>query len=132
MAAYGAAHYEADTPAGRIVLRIGEPSAALARLYGITGTRRAAYLTACNPASIRQPPARNRAAHAALLASLRPLGYPIFEGFGRDPQRRWPAERSVLVLGIAPEAACALGQAHGQAAIVTAALDAVPQLTWLI
>lgn len=132
MAAYIATQFEAETPEGLIVLRIGQRTEALRRLYQVTRTQSAAYITAFNPASIPQTEERNRSAHAELLRSVNAAGYRHYEGLGRDPTGQWPAERSVLVLGISEQEACTLGRQHGQAAIVIAAADAVPRLIWLM
>jgi len=132
MAAYAATRFEAEVPDGLITLRIGQRSDALRRLYQVAGTQSAAYITACNPASIPQTEAQNRSAHAELLRSLNAAGYRHYQGFGRDPTGQWPAERSVLVLGISEEEACAFGRQYGQAAIVIALADAVPHLKWLV
>ena len=132
MAAYAATRFEAEVPDGLITLRIGQRSDALRRLYQVAGTQSAAYITACNPASIPQTEDRNRSAHAELLRSLNAGGYRHYEGFGRDPTGQWPAERSVLVMGISEEEACALGRQHGQAAVVVAVADTVPHLRWLM
>lgn len=132
LVAYAATRFEAETPEGLIVLWIGRRNEALARLYRVTGTQSAAYITAWNPASVPQGEERNRSAHMELLQSLNAAQCHYYEGFGRDPAGQWPAERSVLVLGISEERACSLGRQFGQAAIVLAAANAVPALRWLM
>jgi len=131
IAACSATQFEAETPEGLIVLRIGERSEALARLYRVTGTQTAAYVTAWNPGSVPQAMEQNRSAQSELLGSRVAEGYRHYEGFGREPTGQWPSEGSVLVLGISAGTACTLGCQHGQAAIVVVAADAVPQLRWL-
>ena len=132
MVAYTETHFEAETPEGLIVLRIGQRNEALAQLYRVSGTQSAAYITAWNPASVPQREERNRSAHMELLQSLNAAQCHYYEGFGRDPTGQWPAERSVLALGISEEMACSLGRQFGQAAIALAAADAVPGLRWLM
>jgi len=103
----------------------------LAQLYRVTGTQNAVYVTAWNPGSVPQTVEKNWSAHAELLRSLVAAGYRHYEGFGRDPHGQWPAERSVLVLGMPADDTCTLGRQHGQATIVVVAGDAVPKLRWL-
>lgn len=73
----------------------------------------------------------NAAAHARLGAELAAAGYRVVEGAGEDPDGRWPAEPSYLVLGMDLEAARELGRRYGQNAIVWAGADAVPELLLL-
>ena len=66
-----------------------------------------------------------------LLATLRAAGHEVLEGWGRDPTGAWPAERSVLVLGLGEEHARRLAAAFGQHALLHAGADAVPRLVWI-
>jgi hypothetical protein len=71
------------------------------------------------------------AAHARFGAELAAAGYRVVEGAGEDPEGRWPAEPSYLVLGMALDAAQEVGRRYGQNAIVWAGADAVPELVLL-
>lgn len=73
----------------------------------------------------------NATAHARLGAELAAAGYRVVEGAGEDPEGRWPAERSYLVLGMALEAAKEIGRRYGQNAIVWVGADAAPELLLL-
>lgn len=125
IAAYEQADYVVH---GRFVLKVGRRSAALDALMEEHGATRAAFVTAVNPRGEKLGDEENRTALAALEASL---GYPFYRGEGRDPEHHWPAEPSLLVVGIARGEAEALGRAFRQNAIVYAEKGAAPQLVML-
>lgn len=117
LAAYRAAEYVVcATP--ETVLRVGEKSADLDALLEAEGATGAAFLTAANPGSVVKTARQNLMATATLVESQTALGYACYEGEGRDPTGAWPAEPSVLVVGIPRAEAEALGRAFGQNAIV--------------
>jgi hypothetical protein len=115
--AYRRTRYQAQTPGGRIVLRHGEHSPALDRLLD-AGSPGWAFITAWNPGSNpRLSLDENRRRQKDLEAALS-QHYRIFGGEGVGDDGRWPAEESVLVLGISREEALAIGRQFGQFAIV--------------
>jgi putative PIN family toxin of toxin-antitoxin system len=126
IAAYERAHYEVH---GRFTLRIGRRSAALDELLEAHGAASAAFVTAANPRGEKSSEAGNRAALAELQASL---AYPFYAGEGRDAEGNWPAEPSLLVVGISRGEAEALGRAWRQNAIVFAEKGAAPELVMLV
>src|SRR5438552_2669549 len=101
-----------------LVVHVGEPNPDLDALLEAEGVTTAAYLTAANPDGEQQSEAENREAAEALLAHPLLMLLPKYEGEGRDPLGKWPAEPSVLVLGIEREDAEFIGVAHAQNAIV--------------
>jgi hypothetical protein len=101
-----------------LVLRIGEPSRRLDTMLAAAGKRTAAFVTPCNPRSEKRTDAQNQAAFVALERSLEDQPFGCYPGEGRDPQGGWPAEPSLLILGIPRGDAAALGRAFGQNAIV--------------
>lgn len=98
-----------------LVLRVGEPHPGLDALLGAHGAATAAFITAANPRGEQRSSAANQAAMDSLQAAL---SWPFHPGEGRDAQGRWPAEPSLLVLGIARAEAEALGRRLEQNAIV--------------
>jgi hypothetical protein len=74
----------------------------------------------------------NEVANAALVESQNRAGYACFEGEGRDPDRKWTPERSVLVAGIPRADAEAAGRAFGQNAIVFVERGKAPELLVLV
>ena len=123
--AYGNSDYVVLEP--KLVLHVGEPSAALDELLESHGERTAAFVTAANPGSKPRPKAENQAANQKLLESQRLLSRTCLEGEGRAPDRSW-AERSFLVLGIPLAEAEALGRSYGQNAIVFCEKGRPPEL----
>jgi hypothetical protein len=131
LAAYRATRYEVNGAKPPFVLCIDEPSAALAACHLAHRVRCSAFVTACNPGSRPASAAANEAAEAALEQRLGADGYRLLAGLGVDPARRWPAEPSVLVLGLERGAACEIAREFGQAALVCAGAEAVPRLVLL-
>ena len=56
------------------------------------------------------------------------MGFFYFEGRGISPANDWPAEESLLIIGIPVDVACALGRSFAQLAIVAGELGAPAQL----
>jgi len=122
-------HVRGDAP---LTLAIGAASPALAALHAAAGVDCSAFVTAWNPYSRPEPePAANAARQQALARELAQRGLHAIEGIGQHPSGSWPGEESLLVLGLALDAARALGARHGQNAIVWSGADAVPQLILL-
>ena len=118
LTAYRNTSYFADTPAGRLRIRIGEAHPVLDTLLIARGHRHWAYVTAHNPGSVPLTAEENGARHTQLEADVRARGYEAFAGEGVGDDGAWPAEASLLILGIARDEATALGHAHAQRAVV--------------
>ena len=116
--AYRETLYLADTPAGRIALRVGQASPALDTLLAARGVHTWAYVTAHNPGSVRGDGDDNHRRQQALEAELEAQGYAAYPGEGVGDDGSWPPEASVLVLGLSREDAVALGRRHGQCAVL--------------
>jgi hypothetical protein len=126
--AYEATDYRVDWPSGGFVLKIGERSGALARLYEEAGVETAAYLSAWNPFSKVAAPDANAAAEAELDAQLSSIAPAIAPGWGADPSGAWPPERSTLALGLSLAEARRLAAAFRQNGFVWCGPDATPRL----
>ncbi|HET7197079.1 MAG TPA: DUF3293 domain-containing protein, partial [Burkholderiales bacterium] len=122
--AYRATQYVVRDPP--LVIRIGEPNAALDALLGAAGT--AAFLTAANPRSERRSEEENRRLTAALRQALDGRRLQYREGEGRDPRGAWQAEPSLLVLGIGREEALGLARRFAQNAFVWCRRGSAPEL----
>ena len=130
IAAYEKALYVVfGTP--ELVIRIGEPNADLDELLEAEGAAAAAFITAANPGGEQVSAWKNEIANAALVESQTKAGYRCFEGEGRDPEKRWKPERSVLIVGIPRADAEAVGRAFGQNAIVFVERGRAPELVIL-
>ena len=114
-----------------LVLRIGEPNPDLDELLEAEGAATAAFVTAANPRGEVATPWKNEIANAALVQTQTQAGYSCYEGEGRDPEKRWTPERSVLAIGISRTDAQALGRVFGQIAIVFVEKGGAPELVVL-
>lgn len=114
-----------------LVIRVGEPNAGLDALLEADGVDTAAYLTAANPGGELQEETANELACAALHQALADAGHPCYLGEGRDPRGEWPAEPSVLALGISRHEAMVLGRSYEQNAIVFVEKGRAPELVLL-
>ncbi|MBC6961554.1 MAG: DUF3293 domain-containing protein [Nitrosomonas sp.] len=116
---YLAAQYQVWIDTTSVVtLQIGCQSAPLAALLQATGNRSAVYVTACNPASEVATSQENRSAMARLYERLACYSNHIYRGTGIDLSGEWPAEESLLALGIDLPLAKRIGSEFGQNAIV--------------
>ncbi|MCY1261622.1 hypothetical protein D9M68_109460 [compost metagenome] len=112
-------------------LKVGEPTPVLSALHEAADVACSAYITACNPFSVEQEPARNAELQQALAETLRQRGLRHIDGIGQHPANDWPGEPSFLALGLGLDEAKVLGTQLGQNAIVWSGADAVPQLILL-
>jgi putative PIN family toxin of toxin-antitoxin system len=113
---------------GGPVLRLGERNAELETLLEAQAAATAAFVTAANPRGELRSDAANQAAMAELQAGL---AWPSYPGEGRDPEGRWPAEPSLLIVGIPRGEAEALGRRFEQNAIVFVEKGSAPELALL-
>ena len=111
-----------------LVIRIDRVNPALDELLTHNEAASAAFVTACNPRGEKKTYEENEAAAAALRASPALIGYAWFKGEGRDPEGRWPAEPSLLIVGIARKEATQLGEVLNQNAIVFIEKGGKPEL----
>src|SRR5258708_13686666 len=101
-AAYRRTHYEVQTPAGPMLLRIDEHCPQLQLVHAGLGVSESAFLTAWNPHSVPQCAPRNAVAQARLDQRLAALGLTIWPGWGRDPAGSGPPQRTSFVAGLDP------------------------------
>jgi hypothetical protein len=116
--AYRSTSYLAETPKGKIVMRIGELCPELAELMREHGAKTAAYLTAVNPRSERLSDEENMGRLAELDVVLDRGGFTYFKGRAVADRGDWPVEESRLVLGIKEHHAQYLGYLLDQRAIL--------------
>ena len=95
------------------------------------GADTAAYLTAANPNGEPQDEAANELSCAALHQALADAGYSCYAGEGRDPAGKWPAEPSVLAVGMSRHEAMVTGRSYEQNAIVFIDMGRPPELVLL-
>lgn len=112
-------------------LSIGESSAELVMLHRRHDVDCSAFITACNPFSRSVDEGMNRDLQTALANELAEQGLVLMPGAGQHPSNNWPAEESLLVMGLDLEAAKALGVRYQQNAIVWNGPDGIAQLILL-
>jgi hypothetical protein len=117
-AAYRRTTYVAHTGNGNIPISPGRRSLALDGLLNERGVRDWAYVTAYNPDSQLLAEAQNVRRQQELVEAVRDRGLAFLDGEGIGEDSRWPAEPSILILGIESDDARALGRQFGQLAIV--------------
>ena len=116
--AYEATAYHVEAAPGilqeSIILRHGQSAEPLDSALARLGAQDWTFITAWNPLS--KEAADNDRAQLRLRADLEAGKFTLLEGKGVGDG--WPAEPSLLVLGISREDALALGRRHGQHAVV--------------
>lgn len=134
--AYRDTAYEALGPGTQLDLRVDESHAALDALLEATGRRGWAFMTAWNPRSQTLPAEENGERQRALWAALEELsgedGSPplLLPGRGRGLTGAWPAEESVLALGIARRDALRLMRSFDQHAFLAGTRGGRAELVW--
>jgi hypothetical protein len=129
-AAYRATTYAVADGPHQLAIRIGEPSAALDVLLAARGCEEWAYLTAHNPGGVAADPAANAGAEARLEAELAASGRSCLRGSSLADDGDWPAEPSVLVLGLPRAEALAIARRYGQEALVAGRRGAPAELVF--
>ena len=82
-----------------------------------------AYITACNPESRLLSEEENVRRQQRLVQAVQDRGLTFFEGESVLDAAAWPPEPSLLILGMSPDEARALGHRFGQLAIVVGRRD---------
>ncbi len=118
-----------------VEFRIGEPNEVLDALLQMCRSDRAAFVSSANTRGVVTPENERRLADFLLRSQVRDLqdtgSYRIYQGEGRDPEGKWNAEPSVLIVGIERAAAEALGRRLEQNAIVVIEKGKAPELVLL-
>jgi hypothetical protein len=131
ISAYKATNYRVFSPVP-FVLKIGQSSDPLRRLYSEHNCASSTFITAYNPYSIETSDPENVEAQSRLEHRLQERSFPIIAGIGEDSAGMWPGEPSILILGITRDEAKSFGVEFGQNAIVWAQEDAIPRLILLV
>ncbi len=126
--AYRRTTFVANTPKGRLCLRVGQRCVELDDLLVDQGMTTWAYVTAFNPGSLPLPGEKNAVRQRELEQSVAELGLASYPGEGIGDDGRWPPEPSLLVLGIGQNGAVRLGQQFGQLAVVYGELGQAAEL----
>ena len=122
VSAYRKTCYHApQTPVGRIECLVDTPNPALDALLAESGASSAGFITADNPFGLVLPASKNRNRHLELTELVQLNGWTHYPGLGGDAdQADWPAEQSLLVIGISRHELTGLGLYFQQNAVVYA------------
>jgi len=119
--------------------RIGEPSDILDAMMAMARVRCAAFVSSANVRGVSTPENERRLADFLLSSQLDDLSnygtsakYRVYRGEGRDPDGKWTAEPSVLIMGIPRDEAESLGRRLEQNAIVWIEKGRPPELLVLV
>lgn len=115
-----------------MTLKIGQRSDALIRLLEQHGSPSGAFITAWNPFSERRTESENRTAQERLLEDLSAAGAICIAGYGQASTGSWPAEDSVLAIGLNRDDTIKIGRRYQQNAVVYSEIAGVPQLILLV
>lgn len=130
--AYAATAYLVEAgPCGPFVIRVGERSAGADALLAAAGADAWAFITAANPGSVPLAAEDNAARMARLARLVRDRGLEHYPGQGIGAEAGWPAEASLLVVGLAEDDAVALARRFDQLAIVAGRRGEAARLVWV-
>jgi hypothetical protein len=125
---YRATTYRAILPDGEVRIRVGRRHPTLDEALGRMRVDDWAFLTAANPQSRALQPDENERRHHALVEML--ACRRVFGGEGVADADDWPAERSVLVIGLDATSAVGIGRQFDQAAVVVGSVGEPARLVW--
>jgi len=131
VAAYRATAYWVETPSGSLCVRVEGRHHELDAVLRSAGVAEWAIVTAWNPRSRRLADEENRARQERLIAEIRALGFACWPVQNVADGGEWPAEASVLVLGIGRDAAMELARRYEQHAIVVGRVGEAAELVWI-
>ena len=110
------------------VLNIGQFSDQLMQLLSFHKVTTAAFLTAYNPFSKQLSRDKNSTRQSNFAKEVQSRGLSFLQGLGQHPNHKWEGEPSLLVLGIAFEAAKKLARTYEQNAFVWGDESCIPQI----
>lgn len=113
------------------ILKVATLSEPLERLHRKSSVDCSAFITACNPWSRPTSDGENTQRMDDLMKILQARSLRWHPGSGQHPVNEWPAEPSILVMGLSLAAAKVLARSFDQNAFIWTGSDAVPQLVLL-
>lgn len=127
IAAYNATEYRVYSPA--IIITVGKVNKELDKLLLENNETEWTYITSCNPYSRDCSVDVNKNYYESLLQHV--SYYKYFEGEGQGIDTTWPAEKSILIIGISVSQAIEIGNKYNQNAIVLGKYEQVAELKFL-
>ena len=120
--AYFLTNFRVFTPTGSFTVHVRRESTELAVLHASHNARSSAFLTAYSPFSQPTDAETDRINQNSLQTEVEGR-WEYLLGEGVDPTGEWPAEPSLLILGIDLDEALVLGQKFDQLALLFATGD---------
>ena len=119
-----------------VEFHIGEKSDVLDAMMQMANATSAAFVSSANTRGVATPENEHRLAEFLLRSRTQPLTaagkFRVYQGQGRDPEGKWTAEPSVLIVGIPRAEAESLGRTLEQNAIVWIEKGLAPELLVLV
>jgi len=112
--AYRQTTFEAETPVGRVEVRVGRPAERADRLLEYCSAESWAILTAWNPEGQFTEESENRRRQEALESELEERGCTYFSGEAVPDPAEWAPEEAVLVVDLGREELVELAGDYGQ------------------
>jgi hypothetical protein len=127
---YDSANYHVDASPS-FILKIGRYSPELHNMFEASHKKKAAFITAYNPASIELSNEENKERNRELEEKIQVLHLDYIHGEGKCDESEWSGEKSFLIFGIDKKEAIQLGKEFGQNAIVWIPESGIPELLLL-
>ena len=125
--AYNATEYKVFSPT--IIITVGKLNKELDKLLFENNETEWSYITSCNPYSRDCSEDENKNYYESLLQHV--SDYKYYEGVGQGINTSWPAEKSILIIGISESQAIQIGNKYNQNAIVLGKYEQVAELKFL-
>jgi hypothetical protein len=125
--AYNATEYKVYSPA--IIIIVGQLNKELDKLLLENNETEWTYITSCNPYSRDCSEYENKNYYESLLQHV--SDYKYYEGEGQGIDTTWPAEKSILIIGISESQAIQIGNKYNQNAIVLGKYEQAAELKLL-
>lgn len=125
--AYNTTEYKLYRPA--IIITVGQLNKELDKLLLENNETEWTYITSCNPFSRDCLEHENKKYYESLLQHV--SDYKHYEGEGQGIDTTWPAEKSILIIGISESQAIEIGNKYNQNAIVLGKYEQVAELKFL-
>lgn len=116
--AYRETTFEAETPIGRIEVRVGRPAHKLDGLLQFFDAGEWAFVTAWNPGGAFAGEEENRRRQEALETRLEESDYPYFPGECVPDNADWAPEQCTLVVGMSEDEARELAEKFDQDSVL--------------
>lgn len=116
--AYRGTTFEAETPVGRVEIRVGGEDERIDRLLEFCSAESWAFLTAWNPEGTFTNETENRRRQEELESEFDERDCRTFPGEAVPDPAEWAPEQALLVVGLSRDEVLQVGREYGQDAVV--------------